>query len=268
MIRLVGAFFLTFCVLPQAANASSCEYSFIKKGNLISGLKFITSVDVADLSSVSAIEQTRKIALLKSYKVLVEEASEGRMMIEYPASSKNRSFPVFMMVKTTGESSTVTLFAKLPSGMAMKNDVARAEMCAILDQIKGGEQAPAVVENGILTMSAQRFSNQISEETNSNPAAIPARYKGKSITLFGTVDDIAPAGELYRISFKINDPQPNELRLANVARTTLISCTLAKKHNDFALNLKLNDTVKLTGTYDDFNKFTHVIWLKDCRPAS
>ena len=149
----------------------------------------------------------------------------------------------------------------------MKNDIARTEMCAILDQIKRGEEELAVVENGILTMSAQRFSNQVSEETNINPAAIPARYKGKSITLFGTVSDIAPAGELYRVAFKINDPQPEKLRLANVARTTEISCTLAKAHSNFALGLKLNDNVKLTGTYDDFNRFTHVIWLKDCRPA-
>jgi hypothetical protein len=214
------------------------------------------------------MDQMRKIALLKSYKVLGEEASEGRMILEYPASRKTRSFPIFVMVKNTGEIDTLTLYAQLPSGMAMKNDAARTEMCAILDQIKGGEQELAVVENGTLTMSAQRFSNQISEETNINPAAIPARYKGKSITLFGKVDDIVPAGELYRIGFKINDPKPNELRLANVARTTEISCTLAKKHSDFALNLKLNDIVKLTGTYDDFKRFIHVIWFKDCRPAN
>jgi hypothetical protein len=268
MVRLVGALFFALCALPQAVNASTCEYSFIKKGNLISGLKFITSVDVADLSPASALGQTRKIALLKSYKVLGEEASEGRMILESPASSKTRSFPIFVMVKNTGEIGTVTLYAKLPSGMVMKNDIARTEMCAILDQIKGGEQELAVVENGILTMSAQRFSNQISEETNINPAAIPARYKGKSFTLYGTVFNISPAGELYRVAFKINDPQPDKLRLADVARTTEISCTLAKAHSDFALGLKLNDKVKLTGTYDDFNRFTHVIWLKDCRPAN
>jgi hypothetical protein len=270
--------FALLAVLPGYARAATCEQGFVKSGSPIGGLKFTASIQVADLSPASAIGQMRGIVLPRGYDILTEEAEEGSMLIEQPATGKTRSFPIIVTATSAGRTGNVELAAKLRGGMLVKEELAKTEMCSILNQIKGGKAglvAAARAKSAVaataapLSLSALSFSQQISKETERNPAAIPLRYKGKSFTINGPVDYITRDGAYYRVAFKIYDPYIGSVKIpGSTTLKTDISCLMAKGQNAYALTLKPNKNVKLTGTYRDFDEYRHVIWLQDCRPAN
>lgn len=263
---------------PSVAHAGACEDGFTKAGSPIGGLRFIATVSASDLSRVSAIGQMRGLVMAKGYDILAEEPEEGVMLIEQPMSGKVRAFPIEITATQQGGVGTVKMEAKLRAAMFVKEADARTELCAILNQIKGGKAglaAAAASRNAVpsaaapVAMNSIAFSHQISKDTERNPDAVPLRYKGKRFTISGMVDYVVRDGDYYRVAYKIPHPWEEAIRLPNVAPfKTDIMCMLGKGQSVYALQLKPNKTIKLTGTWHDFDAYKHVVWLMDCRPAS
>jgi hypothetical protein len=262
--------------MPSLAHAGTCEDTFTKSGSPISGLRFIASIAVADLTPASAIGQLRGIALPKGYDVLVEEANEGSMLIEQPMTGNARAFPITVTAVQAGGVGTVRLEARLRAGMFVKEAPAMTEMCSLLNPLKGGRTglAAAAASRSVVggggapvAMNALAFSHQISKDTERNSASVPLRYRNKRFTISGMVDYITRDGEYYRVAYKVPNPWEEALRLPNTAPfKTDISCLMASGQAAYALTLKPDRSIRLTGTWHEFDEFRHVVWLKDCRP--
>jgi hypothetical protein len=274
-MRVRYIFALTGFCLPYAAQAT-CEATFAKGGSPIGGLRFNASVEVPDLTPPSAIGQMRGIAVAKGYDVLVAEAEDGSMLIEQPQTGKARAFPITITATAEGARGTVQMEAKLRAGMLVSSDAAKAEMCSMLNQLKGGKAGLAAASSGMkavgasapLAISALAFSHQVSKDTERNAAAVPLRYTGKVFIIDGTVDYVTKDGDAYRVAYKIPHPHEEILRLPNTAPfKTDIMCMMAKGQAAYTLQLKPGKSIKLIGTFDDFNETRHVLWMKDCRPA-
>ena len=271
---LIASFILS--ALPTVALAGPCEDSFVKKGSPIGGLRFIATTTVTDLTPASAIRQLQGMAVTRNYDVLAVEAEDGSMLIEQAQTGAARSFPIIVTASHAGGMGTVRLEAKLPTAMFAGTEGAKNELCAMLNQLKGGKAGlalaarakGAVSTQAPLAIDAQMLSSQISKDTERNAAAIPLRYKNKAFTVSGTVDYVMRDGDYYRVAYKVLNPWELAIRLPGAAQfKTDISCLLAKGQSVFALTLKPGRSIKLTGTYRDFDEFKHVIWLENCRPA-
>ncbi len=275
-IALSVALLAPLLTVAGAAQAEGCADSFAKSGSPVSGLRFVARVAVPDLTPASAIGQMRGIALARQYDILVAEPEDGSMLMEQPMSGTSRAFPITVTATTSGGTGTVTLDAKLRAAMFVKDAAARDELCGMLNQLKGGRAGLAVaaaartaVATGTrpLAMTALAFSHQISKDTERNAAAVPLRYKGKAFTISGTVDYIIKDGPYYRVAFKVPNPWEETLRLPNIAPfKTDVSCLMAKGQAAYALTLKPDRSVRLTGTWHAFDEFKHIVWLDDCRP--
>ena len=261
----------------SAANAATCEEAFVKKGNPITGLRFTGAVTVADLPPAIAIGQMRGLVAAKGYDIMADEAEYGSMLIEQPMTGGARAFPIQITATQTGGIGTVVMEAKLRAGQSVGSDAAKAEMCGILNQIKGGKAGAAAAKKGAtattvaaapLKISALGLSQQVSQDTERNSAGVLTRYKGKQFTVDGTVDYVTKDGSSFRVGYKIPNPWEQALRLPNEAPfKTDIVCYMAPGQAAYSLQLKPNKGIKLTGTVEDFDEYKHVIWLKDCRPA-
>jgi hypothetical protein len=276
MRHLVSLAAFAFFV-PSGALGATCEDTFVKKGAVIGGLKFTAMVTVADLTPSSAIYQLRGIALGRGYDVLAEEAADGSMLIEQAQTGKARSFPIIATATSAGRAGTVTLQANLRGGMMTKDEAAKAELCGMLNLLKGGKAGLAAAAKGRTTVatagapvkiSALGLSQQLSKEKERNVAAIPLRYKGKSFTIDGSVDYVRKDGDSYRVAFKIMEPYEQAIRLPGQADfKTDISCLMAKGQAAYALTLKPNKSIKLTGTYSAYRDYPPIMWFDNCRPA-
>ncbi|MCZ8170191.1 MAG: hypothetical protein O9272_00445, partial [Brevundimonas sp.] len=92
--------------------------------------------------------------------------------------------------------------------------------------------------------------------------------KNKQFTLSGTVEYVTQDGPTLRVAFEIMQPHEMALRLPGMASTlSEVSCLMAPGTSVFAMQLKPKKSVKLTGTFYDFDEFKDVTWFKDCRPA-
>ncbi|WP_447758634.1 hypothetical protein [Sphingopyxis fribergensis] len=259
------------------ANAATCEEAFVKKGNPITGLRFTAAVTVADLPPVVAIGQMRGLVAAKGYDIMADEAEYGSMLIEQPMTGTVRAFPIQITATQTGGIGTVVMEAKLRAGQSTKADAAMAEMCGMLNQVKGGKAGAAAAKKGAtattvaaapVKMNSLSFSQQVSKDTERNSAGILTRYKGKQFTIDGLVDYVTKDGKDFRVGYKIPEPYEQAIRLPNQAPfKTDIVCYMAPGQAAYSLQLKPNKSIKLTGTVEDFDEYKHVIWLKDCRPA-
>lgn len=261
-------------LVPSFAHAATCEDSFVKSGSIISGQKFTASVTVPDLTPASAVGQMRGIVVGKGYDVLATEPEEGTMLIEQGQTNKVRAFPITITATPDG---TVKMEAKLRAGMSAQSDGARSELCGMLNQLKGGRAGRTAASAGMtatgtkaaLEMDAMSFSHQVSKDTERNAAAIPLRYKDKTIVLKGTVKMIDKVGDGYAVLYDIPEPYQEALRLPNEAafKTDMV-CRLARGQSVYALQLKPGKGIKLSGVFDDFDPIRHVLSLRDCRPAN
>ncbi len=259
------------------ANAATCEEAFVKKGNPITGLRFTAAVTVADLPPAVAIGQMRGLVAAKGYDIMADEAEYGSMLIEQPMTGTVRAFPIQITATQTGGIGTIVMEARLRAGQATKADAAMAEMCGMLNQVRGGKAGAAAAKKGAtattvaaapVKMNALSFSQQVSKDTERNAAGILTRYKGKQFTIDGQVAYVTKDGKDFRVGYKIPEPYEQAIRLPNQAPfKTDIVCYMAPGQAAYSLQLKPDKGIKLTGTVEDFDEYKHVIWLKDCRPA-
>lgn len=264
--------------MPSTAFAATCEESFVKKGSPISGVKFTATVTVPDMTPVSAIGQLRGIVAAKGYDIMADEAEYGSMLIEQPQTGKARAFPITITATNDGKTGMVQMQANLRAAMIVKEADAKTELCGMLNQLKGGKAGLALAAKGKnaqtvqaapLAISALAFSHQISKDTERNPAGVLTRYKGKSYTIDGTVSYVTKDGDKFRIGYDVPNPWEEVIRLPNIAPfKTDIVCYMAPGQAAYSLQLKPKKGIKLTGIVEDFDEYKHVVWLKDCRPAT
>jgi hypothetical protein len=278
LIRALGvALTLSAGLLPAVAQAGTCEETFQKKGNEISGIRFTAIAVVPDMAPKTAILQLKGIVAAKGYDIMAEEAEYGSMLIEQPMSGKSRAFPIEITATQSGGMGTVVMEAKLRAAMSVKKEAAMAEMCGILNQLKGGKAGLAAAKAGAgattvqaapVKMSALAFSHQISKDTERNAGNVLTRYKGKQFTIDGTVDYVTKDPSGNRVVYDVPEPWEEVLKLPNTAPfKTDIVCYMAPGTAAYTSQLKPRKSIKLTGTVDSFDEYKHVIWLKDCRPA-
>ena len=277
-LRFAAAFAPVALLLTATpVHAATCEEAFVKKGNAITGLRFTAAVTVADLPPAVAIGQMRGIAAGKGYDIMADEAEFGSMLIEQPMTGGARAFPIQITATQTGGIGTVVMEAKLRAGQSTKTELAMAEMCGMLNAIKGGKAGAAAAKKGAtattvaaapVKISALGLSQQVSKDTERNAAGVLTRYKGKQFTVDGTVAYVTKDGNAFRIGYKVPNPWEQAIRLPNQAPfKTDIVCYMAPGQAAYSLQLKPDKAIKLTGTVEDFDEYKHVLWLKDCRPA-
>lgn len=272
-LALAAAFLLG----ATTAGAAECEGSFVKKGNPVTGLRFTATAAVADMSLPSAVGQLRGIALGKGYDILAAEADAGSMLIEQPATGKARSFPITITVTNENGAGQVTMVAKLRPTMNVPEAAARSEMCGMLNQLRGGKAGLALAKQGNaaqatrtaapLRMSVLAFSSQMAGEARKNSEAMVARHQGKAFTLFGPVATIGKAGTSYQVDFKLLENMLTSIVPGSGYRLE-VSCILAQGQSTYALGLKPDKRVELTGVFDEYDIGRSTIYLRDCRPKS
>jgi hypothetical protein len=280
MFRRFSAGLLTALALatPSLAHAGQCEDGFTKKGSIISGMRFTATVTVPDLPPDVAINQMRGIVASRGYDIIAAEPAAGALLIEQSVSEKARAFPIEINATSAGGSGTIVMEAKLRAGMSTKAELAMAEMCGVLNQVKGGKAGRLAAAGGAraetqqaapISMSAQMFAQQISKDAERNVSIISQRYKNKQFTLSGEVDYLRPDGNQTRVAFKIMQPHEMVIRLPGMATTIWdVSCLMAPGTSVYTAQLKPKKQVKLTGTFYDFSDTKQVVWFQNCRPAA
>lgn len=262
-------------VLIQSQPAG-CEDTFRKAGNQVTGLRFVAERSVADLSPESAIGQLRGIVLAKGYIVMTAEPEAGTMLIEQPMTGTARGFPIEIRVTETAGQGAVRMEARLRAAMGVKEAAARTEMCGILARLQGGNAGLALAIEGNaaeasaaapIRMSVLRFSSQIGGEAKNSAISIEPRYRGRAFTLSGSVAAVSKAGDRYRVDFKMVDNVLVSLMPGTGYRVD-VSCLLAANQSTYALTLKPDRHVELTGVFDTYEPGQSVVWLRDCVPAS
>jgi hypothetical protein len=276
MVRYAMLGLALLCFSPATANAGQCEDTFQRSGNIISGIRFLATISVPDLTPASAIGQLKGIVTQRNYQVMTDEAEDGSMLFEQAATEKARGFPIIATATSGNGVGTVRLDAKLKSPMSAPTDGARAELCAILNQLKGGKAGLLAAQRGRsstnggapLRISALGLSMRLSDEATQNAAAIPLRYKGRWFIVDGSVSYVTKDGQFYRVSYDILDPSQQLLRMPGQANfKTNISCLMAKGQSAYALTLKPRKSIKLIGMFYDYDYSRDIMWLSECRPA-
>lgn len=267
------------CLLMSAvAGAQTCEATFAKNGNPITGLKFTATQSVADLSTPDAINQLRGIVLARGYDVLAAEPDAGSLLMENPQTANARSFQIVAQATTEAKLTTIQLRASMRAGVMAKQEVVRTEMCSVLAEIKGGAAGATAASQGRTAtaggtgptvLSAQILADRLSKERDNDANEIPLRYRGRSFTLTGKVESVNRDGETYRVVYEILAWEQKAIRLPGDSQfKTDIVCVLAPGQSVYALTLKKKSNVRLTGTYADYRSTgTSTFWLSDCRPA-
>ena len=257
------------------AQTTGCEQTFRKSGNPLTGLRFNAERSVAELSLASAIGQLRGIVIAKGYTVMTAEPEAGTMLIEQPMTGKARGFPIEIAVTDTAGQGTVRMEARLRAAMGVKEAAARAEMCGILAQLKGGTEGLALARKGEaakasaaapIRMSALRFSSQMAGEARQSDVSLEPRYKGRAFTLHGPVAAVGKAGDSYRVDFKLVESVLSSIVPGSGYRLE-VSCILAPGQSTYALSLRPDQHVELTGVFDEYAMGRSTIFLRDCVPV-
>ncbi len=261
---------------PAAAQAATCEESFVKGGNPVTGLRFTATQSVSDMAPASAVGQLRGIVLGKGYAVLASEPESGAMLIEQPMTGKARSFPIQISATEQNGVGTVRMEAKLRNTMNISKEAAQTEMCGILAQLKGGKAGRALADKGNaaqqthsaapIRMSVLAFSSQMAGEAKRSDASLEPRHKGKAFTLFGPVGYVGKAGDRYRVDFKLLENALTSIVPGSGYRLE-VSCVLASGQSAYALTLKEGHRVELTGIFDEYDLGRSTIYLRDCKPV-
>ncbi len=261
-----------------SAHAQSCDATFSKKGNPVTGLKYTAIVSVADLSTRDAINQIRGIVVARGYDVLAAEPDAGDLLMEMPQAEARRSFPIVAKATVEGSISTIQLRANLRAGVFTNNDSVKAELCGMLGALKGGAAGVKAAEQGLTAsatskptvMSAQMLADRVSKERDQNVNEIALRYKDRAFTLDGLVSSIVRDGDRYTVIFDILSTEQKAIRAPGESQfKTDIVCQLAPGQSVYALTLKPRTKVTLTGTYSDYraSPVPSMMWLSNCTPA-
>lgn len=261
----------SFSLFATLAMAAGCEERFSKSGNPMTGSKYTSSLMVPGLSVSAAIAQIHGIAVAKNMDILTEDAPNGNMLLEDRASTFRRAIPYVVSVAAEGDAANIQLMVKLDKGVFAKAEDVKKGICAILAEVKGGEEGKAAAARGAEAVSvtgprkvdAHMLSMELAHQTKESAESVPLRYKGKSFTISGRVQYVIKDGDGYRVAYDIPKPKPG---LFAPPFKIDISCLMAPSHTAWAIALREGEKIKLTGTYYDFDQFRKVMWLDGCKP--
>jgi hypothetical protein len=246
------------------ALADTCESSFQKKGNALTGTTYTASVNHPGLSVGSAIGQMRVIAKNANMDVLSEDADAGAMLIEEPQTAMHKTLPMIISATSEGGTGTVAMTMKLTAGAFAKADSIRTEMCKLLAQVKpgkaGDQLAASTPKASTVNVTATDFGYQLRTQHKENPAAIEPRYKGKIYSITGRVNGVLKSGGTYNTGFDVGGSSTS-IDYDKVA----ISCAFAPSQAAFALALRPKEKVTLVGVVSAYDQIDRVLWLKDCK---
>lgn len=246
-------------------SAGSCEDSYSKKGNPLTGTTYTAAVSVPELGVESAMGQLRGVAARNKLDILAEDAG-GTMLAEEPETMAHKPIPITF----TASAGQVEMTVKLGRGaFGAGADAMKKYMCDMLAEIKPGKEGEAIAANArkagasgsnVIDMDANRLSFQVRNQAADNAAAIGARYKGKTFRISGRLNSAGVMefdGE-YRAGFELMDKS-----FSKVA----ITCRMAADQTAYALSLRGKEKVTLVGTFDHFDQLADIFWVKDCRSS-
>lgn len=258
-------FALLLLATAAPAFAQTCEGSFQKKGNPLSGTTYTASISQPDLSVASAIGQMRVIAKGSNMDVVSEDAEAGAMLIEEPQSVMHKTIPIIISATSEAGTGTVGMMVKLNPGAFAKAESIRDEMCKLLNQVKpgkAGEQlAASTPKASTVEITADKFGFQLRTQHKENPAAIEPRYKGKTYAITGRVNGVLKSGGTYNTGFQIAGNSTGTIDFESVA----ITCAFAPSQAAYALALRPKEKVTLVGVVDHYDQIGRVLWLKECK---
>ena len=250
-------------IAASPAYADTCESSFQKKGNPITGTTYTASISHQGLTVASAIGQMRVIAKNANMDVVSEDVDAGAMLIEEPQTATRRSVPMIVTATQDAGLGTVGMTVKLSAGAVARADAVRGEMCRLLGQVQpgaaGAQLAASTPKASTVNISATTFANQLRTQHKENPAAIEPRYKGKTYAISGRVNGVLKSGGTYNAGFDVGG------RTAIDFESVSISCSFAPSQAAFALALRPSERVNLVGVVDGYDQTGRVLWLKDCK---
>lgn len=266
-VLLLAAALLT---LPAVASAATCEESFRKSVNPLTGSQYSAAVTIEGLSRPSAMAQMRGVAQKNGLAVLVDEPEAGSLLLEDPETFQHKAIPIVVSATEAGRATTVEMVIRTGSGAFAKTAAMRAAICGMLADLKPGRtaQASAAAPAKPVRMQAFALSQQVSREERENAAVIPLRHRGRAYTLIGVVDYVIKDGDAYRVAF---DVQPKTELLGPlpgiVGLPVGISCLMGPGQTAYALALRKTDKVTLTGVFHQYDEFRRHMWLTGCRPG-
>lgn len=258
---------LLLLVPSVSAVAGQCEDNFVKKGNPLSGQEYFTSVQVSGLSAASAIGQVRNNGIGRNMAVLDEDLAAGTLVLEEPSATLHRPLPIQVTADNAG---TVTISLKLrKASFGNANDIKKS-MCEMVGSLKPGKTAPprsAAPKPLPIQVSAQQLAQEIEAQAKENAAVIADRYKGRQYTVKGVNAGVSDGktGKYY-VTFEAGGGSllPGLVESDRSMFAVRVRCALLPSQKAYALTLRANERIQLTGTFDEYNQDDFVVELKDC----
>jgi hypothetical protein len=267
---------IALALAPSIAHAATCEESFSKKGNPVTGTKYLAEVTVEGVNPQAALAQIRGAASAKGYDILADESANGSLLIEKPKSFGSSAEKTIVEAVQSGSSTTISMYTKLGGGNFTSADKKRAEYCALLNSVQGGKAGIAAARAGQnsvnvalpRTVDAALLTQELAEEGEKNPEAVNARYKDKVFIIKGYLARISNNNGITRVYFK-TPRSTNELTFYRGRFRFLptISCIVAPGQSTYILALDVGAKIKMKGTFDTYNHLRHSFALDACAAA-
>jgi hypothetical protein len=265
------------CLLASHAYAGPCEDNFSRTGNPLVGVEYKTSIALVDLGIADAIKQARNVAARANMSIIIDEAAEGSLMVEEPATATNKAIPLVFSATTEGNITRLGMSVKVNRGAISRADDMKKYMCDFLAPIRGGREGrqfaanttSAVSASGATRKDAYIFAQELSLEAKDSSAVIPLRYRGRTFTLTGRVKYVIKDGDFYRVAYDIPETKDSRFALSSMPMRNIgISCLMAAGQNARAIALRAGDRLELTGVYYNFDDVRSHFWLNGCRFAN
>ncbi|MFD1295474.1 MULTISPECIES: hypothetical protein [Lysobacter] len=257
---------LVLLIPSLSAVAGQCETNFVKKGNMITGTEYFTSVQVSGLSAASAIGQVRNAGIARNMVVLDEDLNAGTLVLEEPSTAMSRPLPLQV---TADNSGTVTASLKLRKASVGHTEEIKKGICEMIGSLKPGKTAPsrAAAPKPLPTViDAPRLAREIEAQAKENAAVVADRYKGRMYTVKGSNAGVSDGKNgRYYVTFQATTSLiPGMAGSDRELFATRVRCLLQPNQKAYALTLRANDRIQLTGTFDEYNDTDFVVELKDC----
>jgi len=259
---------LALCAAVHVARADTCEGSFQKKGNPFIGTTYSASVRLQGLTVDSAIGQMRGIAIAEHMDVLSEDAANGSLLVEERESMAHKPIPVIVAARRDGDTGVVEMTVKTNPGALASGDAMKKQMCSMLGRLQAGPAGDALAAKArsanataeVLEFDAFMLAAQFERQGRESPAALQARFKGKTLRIKGRADGGAVAADdgSYRLAFDVADPTDHYDHRQLV-------CIMAPDQAAFAMSAREGDRMTLTGTFLRYDIVGPVFWVENCR---
>ncbi|MEH6421357.1 hypothetical protein [Pseudomonas sp. CGJS7] len=257
---------LLLLVPSVSAYAGQCETNFTKKGNVLSGTEYFSSVQVNGLSIPAAIGQIRNAGIGRNMVVLDEDLNAGTLVLEEPSTAMSRPLPMHFTADAAG---TVTASLKLRRASVGHTEEIKKGMCEMIGSLKPGKTAPprsAAPKPLPTVIGAPQLAREIEAQAKENAAVVADRYKGRMYTVKGSNAGVSDGKNgAYYVTFQANTSLiPGLAASDRQLFETRVRCLLQPNQKAYALTLRANDRITLTGMFDEYNPHDFVVELKDC----